>query len=115
MMRPRLRGPRPNIIGQMNQQQRRPQQSSLYQQYTAQAQDGGQSEVSAGQYYRQVCEEADVIDISDEDEELEDVRTNYNLPPGIQIQRQPQHVVTEDAQDVLAKFNLPAGINIQRL
>ena len=116
MTRPRLRGPRPNVIGQMRQQ-RPPVQSSLYHEYTAQAQDGGwaghQAEDSAGQYYQQVCEEADVIDISDEDEGVEDVITNYNLPAGIQIQR--QRVVQENAQEVLAKYNLPAGINIQRL
>ena len=104
MSRPRLPQARPNVSGQ----------SSLYHQYTAQAQSAGhQSEDRAGQYYQQVCEEADVIQISDEEEEVEDVLTNYNLPPGIQIQR--QRVVPEDAQEVLAKYNLPPGINIQRL
>ena len=118
MSRPRLRGPRPNVIGQIRQQQRQPTQPSLYHQYTAQAQDGGlaghQGEISAGQYYQQVCEEADVIDISDEDEGMEDVLANYNLPAGIQIQRQ-RVAPAENTQEVLAKYNLPAGINIQRL
>ena len=113
MSRPRLPQARPNVISQMRQQERQPPQTSLYQQYTAQAQSAGhQSEDRAGQYYQQVCEEADVIQISDEDEGVEDVLTNYNLPPGIQIQRQR---VTAHAQEVLAKYNLPAGINIQRL
>ena len=116
MRTPRAPQTRPNVISQMRQQQRQPPQTSLYQQYTAQAQSAGhQSEDRAGQYYQQVCEEADVIQISDEDEGVEDVLTNYNLPPGIQVQR--QRVAHEDAhaQEVLAKYNLPAGINIQRL
>ena len=112
-IRPRLQRPRPNVVVQLRQQ---PPQPSLYQQYTVQAQAGGrdrqQGVASAGQYYQQVCQEADIINISDEDDE-DDVLTNYNLPPGIQIER--QRVVSHDAQEVMSSYNLPAGIKIQRL